>query len=194
MDPNDPNNVREFEVLRKAVKDAADEFRKLRDANPDYQAQVQTYGKEEANKIFRGQRAEENQRAQQQAQLAQQQAQAKQDADEAARKATPEARSRAYDTTWENWRDHHSQHLPDGTWGLASEYNARVAKEYQAQTGVDLNRAWQQDEERKQAGLDPTNRETPLPPKAVFEPQSSHFKESDTPPEKPADYVPPNPK
>jgi hypothetical protein len=187
-----------FGELQQEADDAANKYRKLRDANPEYQAQVQSLGVTEANRTFNRQRTEENQQAQQQAELAQQQAQARKDA----YAATPEGMSRDYDKKLADWREHHSQTLPDGTWGLASEYNAKKDQEYQAKTGVDPARARQQEEDAKEKGLPLIVRVPPLPIPVPFESQGagsyshgsySRYAESDKPPEIPVDYVPPKP-
>ena len=105
--------------------------------------------------------------------------------------------SRSYDKAMQNWIDHHTQLLPDGTHGLASDWNAALAKKYYEDTkgpgnakGVDLFKVWEEQETAQATGQQPIWRETPVPPKEPFKPQSSHFSENDPRPERPANYVP----
>ena len=99
------------------------------------------------------------------------------------------AQSRAWDQAMWNWKQRHVQKLPDGSFGLASDWNRRLVLKYAEDTGgVDLNRAWQQEEEAIGAGQKPIWRATPLPAKVPYQGQGS---ENDPLPPKPAGYVPP---
>jgi hypothetical protein len=110
--------------------------------------------------------------------------------EEQKRLATQESRSRTYDQELEKWVDRRSQWLPDGKWGLASEYNKALADDYYNRTKVNLEQAWEDDENRKKLGLPPLPRPTPLPAKVAYKPQSDRYKMSDPLPPKPTDYVP----
>jgi hypothetical protein len=99
--------------------------------------------------------------------------------------------SRAYDAALGWWIDHHSQKLPDGTTGLASEYNAKLVKKYAEDTGgVNLQQIWEDQERAKFTGETLIPRETPPPAKVIFQPQSDRFTENDPRPQPPGNYVP----
>jgi hypothetical protein len=114
--------------------------------------------------------------------------------DAAARKQAAEDaynRSRAYDNAVATWIERRSQRLPDGSWGLASEYNARKVKEYAKETGgVNLEQIWEDQDRAKFTGETLPRRQTEPPVKAVYEPQSPYYKENDARPQPPANYVP----
>ena len=102
--------------------------------------------------------------------------------------------SRAYDVAIDKWKDRRSQWLPDNSWGMASEYNARKIKEYARETGgVNLEQIWEDQERAKFTGETLISRATPPPPKAVYQPQSPYYKEDDPRPQPPANYVPRRP-
>ena len=113
--------------------------------------------------------------------------------DEKRKQAAAEAytRSRVYDNALASWIDHHSQTLPNGRWGLASDWNAALKAQYFKEAGIDLERVWEEQERAKFTGQTPIWRATPVPPKEPFKPQSDRFSENDPRPQMPAYYVPP---